>query len=85
MRQPIKLLMTWNVRPGREEAYLQYVSQDFPEAMIEANMQPTEAWYSIHGDWPEVRMGFVAKDLDTLQAFLNSPKWAEIKSKLMAY
>ena len=85
MSKAVKILMTWNVRPGREEDYLAFVTQDFPESMLQADLQPTEAWYTIHGDWPEVMMGFMAKDLQSLQQFLVSETWAKMKARLMTY
>ncbi len=85
MTKAVKLLMTWNVRPGREEAYLAFVTQDFPETMMEADLQPTEAWYTIHGNWPEVMMGFMAQDLESLQEFMASKTWAELKARLLTY
>jgi hypothetical protein len=85
MSKPVKLLMTWNIRPGKEEVYLQFITQEFPESMLKANLQPTDAWYTVYGDWPEVMMGFMAEDLEALKKFLTSKAWAEIKTKLMVY
>ena len=85
MNQPVKLLLSWNIRSGREESYLQFITQEFPESMLKANLQPSEAWYTIYGNWPEVTMGFVADDLETLKTFLNSDTWAKLRRKLAAF
>ncbi len=85
MARPVKLLLTWNVRTGQEESYLEFVTQEFPESMLRADLQPTEAWYTVYGDWPEVTMGFMVKDLPTLKAFLSSDTWKELKGKLSHY
>ena len=77
--------MTWNVLPGKEESYLEFITQEFPELLLKANLQPTDAWYTIYGDWPEVMMGFVVEDLETLKRFLTSESWRHLKKKLFAY
>ncbi len=85
MDKSVKILMSWNIRPGREENYTQFITQEFSQALMKANFYPTEAWYTIYGDWPEVTMGFMAEDLDLLQDFLASLAWAKLKHKLFAY
>ena len=85
MSKAVKLLLTWNVRPGRDEDYLEFVTQDFPESMLEANLQPTEAWYTVYGNWPEVTMGFMVEDLETLRDFLTSRTWYKLRRKLSTY
>ncbi|MGC9399384.1 MAG: hypothetical protein ACP5HM_09640 [Anaerolineae bacterium] len=85
MNKPVKLLLTWNVRPGREEAYLEFVTQEFPESMLEADLQPTEAWYTVYGEWPEVTMGFMVESLEKLQDFLTSRTWYKLRRKLNTY
>ncbi len=85
MTHPVKMLMTWNIRPGREESYLEFITQEFPETMLKANLQPTDAWYTIYGAWPEVTIGFMADDVEVLKGFLKSEGWALLKRKLLGY
>jgi len=84
-KKAVKFLMTWNVRPGKEEAYLEFITQEFSDMLTKANLQPTEAWYTVYGDWPEVMMGFMAEDLDALRRFLVSESWRDLKQKLFQY
>lgn len=84
-KKNVKILMTWNVQQGQEEAYLQYITQEFPAAMLEEHLQPTEAWYTVYGDWPEVTMGFMANDLAQAKEFLLSSSWAKLHRQLEQY
>ncbi len=84
-KKAVKILMTWNVRQGREETYLQYITQEFPAGMLQENLQPTEAWYTVFGDWPEVTMGFMARDLAQAEDFLRSRSWAKLRQQLEKY
>ncbi len=85
MDKSVKILMSWNIRAGREENYTQFITQEFSQELMKANFYPTEAWYTIYGDWPEVTMGFMAEDLAMLQNFLASLAWTKLKHRLFAY
>ncbi|MDY0019133.1 MAG: hypothetical protein RBT47_03940 [Anaerolineae bacterium] len=83
--QHVKFLMTWDVRPGKEESYLEFITQEFSDLLVKSNLQPTDAWYTVYGDWPEVMMAFVAEDLESLKQFLVSESWERMRKKLATY
>ncbi len=85
MSTPIKLLMTWDIAPGQEEACFAFITQDLPPKMEEAGLELTDAWFTAHGDWPQMRIGFVGDDFHTLEAFTSSPVWLQLKEKLLTY
>ncbi len=82
---PIKLLMTWDITPGREEACLAFVTQELPTRMRDAGLELTDAWFTAYGDWPQVRVGFMGTNLDTVQSYLGSDDWAKLKQRLLTY
>jgi len=81
----VKLMMTWNIKPGQEEQYFVFITQDFPFVLQDAGFKLTDAWYTVYGDWPQVRMGFEGDDLQALEDFLVSTRWQEIKQQLLSY
>ncbi len=84
--QPVKLVLSWDIRPGWEEQYLQFVTQEFTAGMLEGGLQTTDAWYTIYGPRrPEVTMGFLAMNLEAMKQFLASQAWAKLRRKLMEY
>lgn len=85
MSFPAKLLMTWNIRPGREETYFEFITQEFPTVFIKRGFQITDAWYTTYGDWPQVTMGFAAEDLESLRGFLASDVWIKLRQRLFTY
>ncbi len=86
MGKPVKLILTWDIRPGWEESYLQFMTQEFTPAMLKAGLQTTDAWYTIYRrNRPEVMMGFLAADLETMKRFLASEMWRKLKEKLLGY
>jgi hypothetical protein len=48
-------------------------------------IQPTEAWYTVYGNGPQILTGVVAEDLGTMKKILITEEWKELHNKLMAY
>jgi len=83
--KPVKLLMMWDIKPGQEEPYFDFITQEFPTNLQHGGLQLTEAWYTVYGNWPQVRMGFVTADLQTLEQFLESDLWVRVRKELSKF
>jgi len=81
----IKLLTTWNIKPGQENDYFEFTVREFAPGVIGLGLRPSEAWYTVYGDSPQILMGFIAEDKETLIKALGSPQWESLRQKLMAY
>ena len=82
----VKLLMTWDIRPGKEAKYLQFLTQEFAPTMMELGVSPTDAWYAVaRVQGPEVRTGGVTEDLETMDKILSSAEWKALQEKLSGY
>jgi hypothetical protein len=81
----IKLLMSWDIRPGKEAEYMEFVSREFTPQMMDLGIQPTEAWYTVVGNGPQVLAGGIAKDRETMMAILESEGWEGLEAKLLGY
>jgi len=77
-----KLLMTWNVRKGKETAYLSFLTHDFTKAILEMGIQPTDAWYAVWGQRPQVLAGGVTGDLETMERALDSEEWERFQAQI---
>jgi hypothetical protein len=80
-----KLLMSWNIRPGREDEYSEFVIQEFVPSLVQLGVRPTDAWYTQYGEHPQILQGGIMEDLEGLQQALASDEWHKIKEKLLAY
>lgn len=85
MSRPVKLLMDWNIKAGQEEAYFDFVMQELLTIFLQAGFRLTDAWYTVYGDWPQVRIGFLAEDLEAVEDFLASEAWLDLKQELFTY
>jgi hypothetical protein len=81
----VKLLMSWDIRPGRDEEYFEFAIRQFVPVLQKLGFNLTDAWFTMFGNAPQVLVGAVAEDLTTLRKALSSPEWKEVKAKLLAY
>lgn len=80
-----KLLMSWNIRPGYEDEYFEFVVREFGPGLVKLGVRPTDAWYTAYGDRPQILTGGIAENLEGLQRALSSDEWRRLKEKLLTY
>ena len=78
----VKLIMTWNIRSGKETQYLEFLMRDFARALMGMGIQPTDAWCAVWGKGPQVLAGGAADDLETMEKALDSAEWHDLQGKL---
>ena len=80
-----KLLMSWDIRPGQEQTYFEFAMQTFAPALMEMGWQPTEAWYTLYGDGPQIMTAGTTDTVDKMRNILDSSEWEELKDQLLEY
>jgi hypothetical protein len=81
----VKLLMSWDILPGQEKTYFDFVMQTFAPGMIKLGLQPTEAWYTLYGEAPQILTGGVADSVEKMHEILESDEWKDLKGDLLEY
>lgn len=81
----LKLLMTWDMVPGREQEYFEFLVREFVPGLQKLGVQPTEAWYTTYGEGPQMLAGFVAENHEVMQEALETKEWETLKAKLFDY
>jgi len=81
----VKLLMTWDIRPGKETEYFEFVVQEFAPKLDRLGIHPSEAWYTVYGNAPQILTGAVTEDRKTMDAILNGEEWKTLRDKLLTY
>ncbi|HLV43586.1 MAG TPA: hypothetical protein VKY39_01390 [Aggregatilineales bacterium] len=81
----VKLLMTWDIQDGRDADYFEFVVREWVPGITKLGLQPTEAWYTLYGDCPQVLTGGIAEDLSTMRGILASEEWELLLGKLEQY
>ncbi len=80
-----KLLMSWDLKAGREQAYFEFVVQEFAPGLMKLGLQPTEAWYTVYGKSPQILTGAVTKELATMREILAGDEWRQLRERLLTY
>jgi hypothetical protein len=81
----VKLLMTWDILPGREQEYFEFVVRDFVPGMQRLGIQPTEAWYTTFGARPQILTGGVTDNRQQLERALASDEWEHLREQLLEF
>jgi len=85
MTGKVKLLMSWDIRPDQETTTLEFMAHELAPAIQELGITPTEAWYTVYGDQPQILIGAVSDDLETMRRVLGGDKWQDLMEKLDQY
>jgi hypothetical protein len=80
-----KLLMSWDIKPGVEQEYFEFVVREFVPGMTKLGLQPTEAWYTVYGSSPQILTGGVADTADVIRKILKTEEWQVLQEKLDSY
>jgi hypothetical protein len=81
----VKLLMSWDIKAGREQSYFEFVVREFAPGLMRLGLQPTEVWYTVYGKSPQILTGAVTADLEAMREILNGGDWRELRDRLLEY
>jgi hypothetical protein len=81
----VKLLMTWDIRAGREQDYFEFVVREFIPGVQRMGLEPSDAWFTMYGNCPQILAGVVSSNRGRLEDVLHSEEWEKLTSRLMDY
>lgn len=82
----MKLLMSWDIKSGREQDYSEFVGHELIPMMTQMGIQLTDAWHTVYGETtPQILIGGVAEKLETMQKMLESDEWRSLHTKLLDF
>ncbi|MBC7249946.1 MAG: hypothetical protein H5T62_06635 [Anaerolineae bacterium] len=81
----VKLLLSWDIKPGQETEYFNFVYREFGPGLIKLGIQITEAWYTAFGSGPQILIGGVVETPEKLTSILESEEWEALYKKLSRY
>jgi hypothetical protein len=77
--------MTWDIISGREQEYFEFVVREFIPRLQQLGLEPSDAWFTIYGDMPQITAEVQAADLPTMQRILKTPEWDSLVNRLLDY
>lgn len=81
----VKLIMTWDILPGREQDYFEFVVRDFIPGLQRLGMEPSDAWFTMYGNQPQILTAAQAGSISGLQNILDSSDWQRLTEQLLDY
>ena len=83
----VKLLMTWDIKPGLDQEYFEFVMREWVPNTTKLGLTPIEAWYSVYAvsDMPRIMAGAIADDDESMRRIITSPDWTALQTRLMEY
>lgn len=81
----MKLLMSWDIKPGQEAAYFEFAVQELAPSLTQMGLQLTDAWYTVYGEGPQILFGSVTDDLEAMQKVLTGDEWQSLHEKLQRF
>ena len=81
----VKLIMSYDIKPGRDQEYFEFLVREFAPGLARMGLQPTESWYTMYGKRPQIMMGGIAEDAKAAKTLIGSKEWAELHDRLDEY
>lgn len=81
----VKLIMTWDIKQGREQEYFEFVIREFLPGIQRLGLEPSDAWFTMYGDHPQIMIGAISNDLEEANKALESEQWEDLTQRLMDY
>lgn len=78
----VKLIMTWDIQEGREQAYIEFAVSEFSPALNALGLQLREVWYTQAGSGPEMIVAGLMPSRRNAQALLRSGEWQRLRERL---
>ncbi len=80
--QAVKLLMTWDILPGREEDYFEFHIRKFIPALESLGVALSEAWLTVYGEQPRLMAEAKLPNLKSARKMLVSKAWGELGNQM---
>ena len=81
----VKLVMSWDILPGKEQTYFEFAMKTFAPELMKMGWQPTEAWYTLYGEGPQITTAGTTDSVDQMRDILDSQEWEDLQQTLLEY
>ncbi len=81
----VKVIMTWDIAAERDREYFEFVIGEFVPGVQRLGLQPSEAWATIYGSYPQIQVGLLANDAAQARQILASSDWVLLQDRLFSY
>jgi hypothetical protein len=77
--------LTWDILPGREQEYFEFVVREFIPAVQRLGLEPADAWFTMYGGSPQIMAAMQSPTLAAVDRVLKSSDWDALTHRLLDY
>ena len=82
---PIKLIMSWDITPQREQEYFEFVVREFIPGIQDMGFELSDAWATIYGSQPQILVGALIPSFHEAKNIMKSKEWGSLNNKLQDF
>jgi hypothetical protein len=82
---PVKVIMTWDIAAERDQEYFEFIIGEFVPGVQRLGLQPSEAWATLYGAYPQIQVGLLASNATQAREILASNDWTLLQERLFGY
>jgi hypothetical protein len=75
----VKLIMSWDILPGREQEYFEFVVREWVPGIQRLGLEPT------YGNHPQIIAGAQISNKPDLDNLLDSTEWLALTERLLNF
>jgi hypothetical protein len=81
----VKLIMTWDIMPEREQEYFEFVVREFIPGVQRLGFELSDAWATVYGNQPQILVGAIIPSKGRAQQLLDSSDWRSLNNQLQDF
>lgn len=84
----VKLLMNWDIKPGRDQEYFEFTVREWIPGITNMGLKPSGAWFTMYSretDNSQIMTEVIARDFQTMRDILDSDDWQDLHTRLQEY
>ena len=81
----IKIIMTWDISPEREQEYFEFVVREFIPGVQRLGLELKDAWATVYGTRPQILVGAQLPTVSKAHQVMRSSEWVSLHNQLQDY
>ena len=81
----VKLIMTWDIAPEREQEYFEFVVREFIPGVQRLGFELSDAWATVYGSQPQIMVGATLPSTLRVRQVLLYNEWKNLSNQLQDY
>lgn len=80
---PTKLILRWNIQPGSESEYFEFMVSEFIPGLKKMGITEPAVWYTAYGEAEQILVSGMTETQDHMEYILRSNDWDRLKDRLV--